>query len=940
MNNFQLAPFQPGVRPFSSVLNYFSTQVKRAPHATALVGLSAAFTYEQLDHQANQLANFLQKKGVSHGDLVGVQLERSPDAIIAFLAILKAGAAYVPIDPSYPQARRSYILSDSQAKVLLTEHASIGSVSNESADHGAADNTADETHHAVNTSVVLISEQRQAIAQCSPTAPNVSIGPDDIAYIIYTSGTTGNPKGVMVRHEGVVNHAVAMARTFEMTPADRTLQFSSISFDVVVEELYPTLISGAALVLRPEFIATSLSDFIQFTTEQAITVLNLPAAFWHELVAGLAQSTVNNATASPATTLTLSQSIRLVVAGSEKVSRAMYAQWYGMVGEYPRWLNAYGPTETTVSATIYDPVREGFDLSRELPIGRAIENVTTHIFDEHLAPVKPGDAGELFIGGPGLAQGYLNKPEKTAAAFIPHPHAANQRLYRTGDIVRQRPDGNLEFLGRADFQVKIRGFRIELGEIGNCLEKHPQVQQQIVVAWEDESQAEKQLVAYVVPQLSTPQTDPLPANSPNNRPENNKPENNKPENNKLNSETLKAFLSEQLPSYAVPSAFVFLDKLPITANGKVDRKALPAPSIEPLDYIAPTTEIEKTLTNMWSTVLSLKQVGVNDNFFELGGSSLKAIRLFSLVEQELGQKLPLTSLLQAPTPAKLARTLTAKDNHTALWDTLVPLQTNGTKPPLFFLHAVGPSILNYKNLLPYFDEDQVVYALQTKGLDEKQPLLERMEQMATEYIDEIKKVQPHGPYHLVGHSFGGLMAFEMAQQLHKRGEKVGLLGLFDSSTPALSYCQTPPGMYQIHVHVNNLLSAQGLGKKWAYITARAVPIFQKIISKLLIKLGVGEATVENPLPEIYRRIEEVDRAALRRYSPQVYPGKMTLFRAQEKDPKQFYDEYLGWQYLIEGELEIHDVPGHHMSLMFEPNVGDLATKLQTCLNQAYTENEG
>ena len=380
-----------------------------------------------------------------------------------------------------------------------------------------------------------------------------------------------------------------------------------------------------------------------------------------------------------------------------------------------------------------------------------------------------------------------------------------------------------------------------------------------------------------------------------------------------------------------------MDKLPTTANGKVDRKALPAPVFKQLDYVAPRTEAENALAEMWSTVLSVEKVSVNDNFFELGGSSLKAIRLFSLIEQEFDKKLPLTSLLQSPTPASLAATLTEEQDITNLWESLIPLQTKGSKPPLFFLHAVGPSILNYKNLLPYFDDDQVVYALQTKGLDEKQPLLERMEQMAAEYIGEIKKVQPEGPYHLVGHSFGGIMAFEMAQQLLANGEEVGLLGLFDSSTPALSYCQSPPAIYQLYIHAENVLTAEGFGKQWAYVANRAVPIMTKVMTKLLNKVGLAKETVEEPLPEIYRRIEEIDRAALRRYSPQVYAGKMTLFRAKEKDPKQFYDDNLGWRYLIEGGLEIHDVPGHHMSLMFEPHVGELAKTLQSCLNKAYAE---
>ena len=904
---------------FFSVLSYFSKQVQKSPGAIALVGLSETLTYQQLDCRANQLAHFLRHKGVVSGDLVAVQLRRSPDAIVAFLAVLKAGAAYVPIDPSYPEARRSYLLNDSRAKVLLTDDVSI------CGDRVAGDRV-------VGDRVVLIAAQRKAIASCDKTAPEVDISPDDIAYVLYTSGTTGNPKGVMVRHEGLVNHAVAMADAFEMTSADRMLQFSSISFDIIVEELYPTLISGAALVLRPTAIATSISDFIEFTAAQNITILDLPTAFWHELVGALCQITeaASGSASEACSKRSLSPSIRLVVVGGEKASRARYTQWYNTVGSYPRWVNTYGPTETTVSATLYDPVEEGFDMNSELPIGRAIKNVETYVFNGQMEPVELGEIGELFIGGPGLARGYLNNPEKTAAAFVSHPRKQNQRLYKTGDLVRQLPDGNLEFVGRADFQVKIRGFRIELEEIANCLEKHPQVQQQIVVVREDE-QSEKQIVAYVVPKVGAQTATKSKAIS-----------------KAIDKTALRAFVAEQLPSYAVPAAFVLLNKLPTNANGKVDRKALPAPRAERLNYAAPATEIEETLTNIWSIVLSLNQVGINDNFFELGGSSLKAIRLISLIEQQLGKKLPLTVLLQSPTPAKLAATLTAEDKHSTLWDSLVPLKTTdntattaaANKPPLFCLHAVGPSILNYKNLLPYFDDDQAVYALQTKGLDEKQPLLERMEQMASEYIEAIKKVQPHGPYYLVGHSFGGLMAFEMAQQLYERGEDVGLLGLFDSSTPALSYCQMPPIVYQLHIHLENLLSAKGLGKKWAYVVERATPTFRKTVDKLLSRLKLDSEKAEASLPEIYRRIEEVDRAALRRYSPQVYSGKMTLFRAEEKDPKQFYDEYLGWRYLAEGGLEIHDVPGHHLSLMFEPHVGKLAKTLQACLNRAYAEKSG
>ena len=899
---------------FHSVPRRFVAQVNRTPHAVALVSghqinespisessisKGQTLTYQQLNERANQLAHFLQRQNIGSGDLVAVQLSRSPNAIIAFLSILKLGAAYVPIDPTYPTDRRSYILKDSNAAALLTESNCLA------------------TGIEYEGICVQLDKAEEAIAQCSRSELAIDIAPEDLAYVIYTSGTTGKPKGVMIPHRGLANHAITMARAFELTTADRMLQFSSLSFDIIVEELYPTLISGGALVLRPDEISTSLTAFFEFIAAEKITILDLPTAFWHELVGDLARKSEAGENPLESSQSLLPPDLRLVIVGGEKASRAIYAQWVDLVGKFPRWLNTYGPTETTVTATLYDPVVENFDFSQELPIGRAIDNVTTYILNDALEPVKPGNQGELYIGGVGLANGYLNRSHKTAVSFIPNPFRASDskatsldaRLYRTGDIVRQLPDGNLAFVDRADFQVKIRGFRIELNGIANCLEKHPLVQQQIVVARKLGSGG-KRLVAYVVPTSS-----------------------------ELKAAELQDFLKETLPSYAIPSTFVFLDKLPTNTHGKVDRNALPEPKIAQENYTKPETALQKQLVGLWETVLSVKKVGIKDNFFELGGNSLKAVHLFSLVEAEFGQKVPLTALVKAPTPAHLASLIEQQEaaGDLSLWKTLVPLQPNGTKPPLFLLHAVGPSILTYQNLLPHLAEDQPVYALQAQGLDEKQPLLERMEQMATQYIQEIKTLQPQGPYHLVGHSFGGIMAFEMAQQLQRQGEQVGLLGVFDAPTPALCYCQTPPLTYQLYIHTSNLINASGLTQKWNYVARRAKPILQKLFNKGLAKTGFSTEAAEQPMPEIYRRIEEIDREALKRYAPQPYLGKMTLFRALEKDPRQFYDPHLGWRYLIEGELEIHDVPGHHMSLILEPQVAELGRKLQHCLDRAYAE---
>ncbi|MEM6448900.1 MAG: amino acid adenylation domain-containing protein [Cyanobacteria bacterium P01_D01_bin.105] len=913
---------------FRSVTELFVAQVNQAPDAIAVVGETERLTYAQFNQRVNQLANFLRQKGVGVGDLVGVQLQRSPDAIIAFLAVLQAGGAYVPIDPSYPQARRSYILRDSQAKVVLTDDAAVAQAV--TSDDSIARNMTSE--------IVLIPEQREAIAQCEATAPDVTIGPDDIAYVIYTSGTTGNPKGVMVRHEGLVNHAVAMARAFEMTPADRMLQFSSISFDIIVEELYPTLISGAALVLRPESIATSFTDFIQFTREQKITILDLPTAFWHELVGGLARSTQ----------LTLSECIRLVIVGGEKASRAIYAQWYSMVGDYPRWLNTYGPTETTVSATLYDPIRENFDLSRELPIGRAIENVETHVLNERLAPVDPGEPGELYIGGPGLARGYLNKPDKTAAAFVSHPSDTNQRLYKTGDIVRQLPDGNLDFVGRADFQVKIRGFRIELGEIQSCLEGYQAIEQNIVIARED-TPGDKQLVAYVVlkdkPLQDIPRTD----------------------DNASNTAEIKAFLQAHLPAYMVPSAIVVLPELPKNTNGKIDRKALPAPTQQDAHrhLVLPRTSLEKQMVAIWQSTLETDAVGITDNFFELGGNSLKVMRLFNQLESLFEQRLPLVEIFATPTIEKMAERLSKMTLtkvgalHANANSSLVPLRMgrevnkNSThqqsnhqhKAPLFLVHDVEGDTSLYLNIarqLEVADSDteaiRAIYAIGPKRLSEHDdaPLAHvRVSEFAQHCVEQIRRVQPAGPYLVGGLCAGGVIAFEVANQLERTGESVKLV-LMDAPAPnakpkegliANQRMERLSGVLASRSNVVKMV-AQVWQKGLNTLSYEIANAYEEISSRVCIQAFQWLRDRDRPIPRsLQKRLS--DRALiLHAYDAYQLQGKsfagdVLLIRATQGDGtkadaayvSEYEDALFGWRDYVQQDIIVRDVPGGHSTML-------------------------
>jgi amino acid adenylation domain-containing protein len=882
---------------FRAVPERFAAQALRSPDAIALVSETETLTYSQLNQRTNQLARYLKQHKIGAGDRVAVHLRRSPATVIAFLAVLKSGAAYVPIDPDYPDARRNYILQDASVALLLSESSLVNQLSPAEASLSAC---------------LCLDTDWDAIARFSDDNLPLAIQPNDIAYLIYTSGSTGKPKGVLIDHLAMLNHNLAMADIFELSPADRTLQFASLGFDVAIEEIYPTLISGASLILFDQAAMDCVQSFFHFVAAHRITVLNLPAAFWQMLV-----------TAAHDLHQNWPDTLRLMVVGSEKVARKSYMQWLEQVTPDVRWLNAYGLTESAVSATVFDPWQSDYQpLTEEVPIGKPIANMQAYVLSElsggELQPVPVGEVGELYLGGLGIAQGYLNMPERTAQRFIASPFEPQKRLFKTGDLVRQRPDGNLEFVGRIDLQVKLRGYRIELSEIEACIESHPLVTQQIVVA--REMAGEKQLIAYVVPQASASAQSVLPGAAV--------------ESAKL-AEALTAYTRDRLPNYMVPTAFVCLKALPTTVNGKIDHQALPMPIKHSTAADTLKTLTEKKLARLWKLVLALDSVEADDNFFELGGNSLKAVHLCSLITEEFDQKLPITALLHAPTIQQLATTLDQSDSE-VLWESLcnslVPLRPNGTTPPLFFMHAVGPSILSYNNLLPYLDPQQRVYALQSKGLVEQEPIVNSVEQMASSYIQDIQKIQPHGPYYLAGHSFGGIMAFEMAQQLQRQGETVGLLGLFDSEIPALSYLQTPPLVYQLYIHVLNFYSAQSWAEKWQYLAERVRPLWRRRVKS-------GSIAVD-PQLELYRRIEKTDREALKRYSPQVYGGKMTLFRVQQKDPKYFYDPYLGWQNLIEGKLEIHTVPGNHISIMHAPHVKTLAVTLQQCLNRAYREWNG
>jgi amino acid adenylation domain-containing protein len=568
----------------------FEAQAARTPEATALVHEAQTLSYAELNRRANQVAHRLIGLGVKPDDRVAICTERSVEMVVGLLGILKAGGGYVPLDPTYPQDRLTYMLEDSAPVALLTQS-------------GLADAVSRWLPEDSRLPVVVLDGVAAELASQpthDPDAQALGLGPDHLAYVIYTSGSTGKPKGVMNQHGGLCNLAIAQRDLFGVNPDSRVLQFASFSFDASISEVVMTLCGGAALYL------TSRNDI-------------MPG---EALLATLDRHGVTHVTLPPSALQLCEPSeapagLTLIVAG-EALPPVLAQRWMGQ----QRLFNAYGPSETTVCASAY--LCAG-DFAGSVPIGRPIANAQIYILDERLQPVPVGVAGELYIGGAGVARGYLNRPELTAERFIKDPFSTqpDARMYKTGDLGRWLPDGKIEYLGRNDFQVKIRGFRIELGEIEAKLSACAGVREAVVLARED-VEGDKRLVAYVVPQSGVT----------------------------LSASELRDALSRELAEYMVPSAFVTLEALPLTPNGKLDRKALPAPdqsSVASRAYEAPVGEVEQTIAEIWQELLGLERVGRHDHFFELGGHSLLAVRLTARVQEAFDVDVSLKSVFEEPT---------------------------------------------------------------------------------------------------------------------------------------------------------------------------------------------------------------------------------------------------------------------------------------------------
>ena len=866
----------------------FETQVERTPDAIAVVFQDDHLTYRELNRRANQLAHYLSTLGVGPEVPVGIRLEPSLEEVVGLLGILKAGGVYIPLDPAYPKERTAFMIADAQMPVLLSQ---------ERLTEGLPQNA---------TAIVNLDSEWKNIATESEENPVGSAVLENLAYVIYTSGSSGQPKGVLVSRRSITNHCLDIARYYELDSSDRVLQFASLSFDLSLEQILPTLMVGATLIVQGAEICPT-AQFHQIVAKHELTVLNLPTAYWQELAREWEDRSA----------LVRNNRPRVVIVGGEVMSPEALGHWQKTPLHTVRLINAYGPTEATITATTFEisPPFYANTTLRRVPIGRPLANREIYILDRYGNPVPVGVVGELHLGGSGLARGYLNCTELTAEKFIPNRFSGETggRLYKSGDLARYQANGNIEFLGRVDQQVKIRGFRIELGEIEAVLAGHPAVREAAVVAQEDLS-AERRLVAYVVTE----------------------------EERVVTTADLRMFLKEKMPEYMVPADFVTVETLPLMQNGKVDRRALPIPdrSRPALEkaFVAPRNALERQLTQLWEEVLGIQPIGIRDNFFELGGHSLAAVRLFSLIEKRLDKKLPLASVFQGATIEQLANILRDRAKPTSQSSSLVAIQPGGDKLPLFLMHPAGGHVFPYVHLAHCLGVDRPCYGLQARGLEEGQEPHTRIEDMATYYIEALQALQPEGPYCLGGWSAGGVVAFEMAQQLHAQGHRIALLALLDARIPTLEEDFADEDFEATLLADFIRYFSLSFDPRESLVLLPKDELLARVLEQAkragLVPLDI-EASQAHPFIELCK----ADFRATRNYVLRPYPGRITLFKASQELSGISSDPTLGWSKWAARGVEVYVVPGNHASMIYKPHVEVLAEKLNACLNQAHAAVE-
>lgn len=852
--------------PIRCINELFEDQAELTPNAVAVELGDRHLTYAALNKESNELANRLIRGGVIPGSPVALLIDRSPEMVGAFLGILKAGGVCVPLDISGPNERLEFVIRDAGIRFLVTSQALGREIPSE-------------------VVRVLYRDSATGDAFAEPaTNPGLYTGSASAAYVIYTSGSTGTPKGVIGSHASLLNGLSWMweAYPFEQSDVCCHATIFQSTIDSVWETFLP-LLKGVRLSIIPDAIIRDPPRLIAALNGKRVTRIALVPS----LLRLLLESCDDLESRLPA--------LRLWMVSGEPLRRDL-AEDFLRVLPGSKLLNLYGLSEAP-DVTYFDVVSASGP-GDSVPIGQRVTNVSVYLLDPDKNPVPEGEPGELHVGGPALAVGYLGRPALTAERFIPDHigDAPGGRLYNTGDLAHYSADGNLEFLGRLDSQVKIHGLRVEIGEIEAALAQHPVVKHGVVVA-RGGNPGKVTLAAYILPE----------------------------EEHQPTGLELRSYLKEKIPYYMIPSEFINVGRIPLTRSGKVDRQALVRvrPSNEPRQIISPRDVLELQLVGIWEDVLKTGPVSVTDNFFDLGGDSLSAISLVCKMEEQIGELLPLSVLMEASSIAGLSKLLAEKTGPLP-YRPLATIRKAGPRPPLFLVHGIGGEVLELHNLARHLGPDQPFYALQaplgTQSVEENKSI----EEVATEYLEAIREVQPDGPYFLGGYSWGGIVAFEIAQQLSAQNQGVGLLALLD--TEFVNSGTTS--------HILDELGEMLTDKEHLLLNRDLVSAidpegrFRDELERLALALSAENITEE--LGKIYmhsyaRGFIARTKAACR-YHPKTFAGKVTLFRAEDSQLQY------GWGHLTTMPLEVYETPGDHWGLLREPHVKTLASMLRRCID--------
>jgi amino acid adenylation domain-containing protein len=877
----------------ASIVARFENRVKRYPQSIALRSEDQQLTYDQLNRAANRVAHAILAERGEGSEPVPFILEHGQAGIIAMLGIMKAGKAYVPVDPYYPPAWIASILDDIQAGLVLSNNRNLA----------LAMNASDGAHPVQVLNLDLLE------ANLPGGNPGLTLAPSDMAYILYTSGSTGKPKGAIHSHQDVMHNMIAQTNDLRLAASDRFALFISFGFEASRFSIYGALHNGGVLSLY-DIRSRGLADLPDWIARERITVLlSTPSTFRHM------SSLVAETRRFP--------EMRVIVLGGEPVTSQDVAHFRR---HYPRHcvlVNTLGMTETGIIA------RQVIDAHGEIgghsvPAGYPIGDKRIELVDEAGKAVGDGEIGEILVKSRYLSPGYWRQAALNEEKYSLDPQDEGVRTFRTGDLGRLREDGSLEHLGRKDSQIKIRGFRVDVAEVEAVIHQHGGIKNAAVIAREvRHTLEEKQLVAYVEAGMKSPPT----------------------------RKELREYLSSQLPEYMVPSLIVYLDSLPLTSTGKVNKRELPSPEevgqAQEHVYVAPRDNIEKQLVAIWERILKMRHIGVQDDYFELGGNSLLAAQLFTQIEKTFGKKMPLATLFQAPTIEQQADILRQED-WVPNWSSLVALRTNGTRPPLFFAAPVGGNVLSYRDLVVRLPQDQPCYGLQALGLDGTQTVQRSVSEISAHYIKEILTVQPDGPYYLLGSSFGGLVAYEMAQQLHDMGKSLALVVLFDAYGP--NYPHRKPGTSRlrrkfykywrrIDTHLSNLMYTDLQGKL-IYIRVKG----RKLVNRISRRIVLSMNRIRNPMPPELKRVRSAHMGAAKRKKRYMretrrFSGRLVLFRATNQPLGIYPDPKLGWGAVVGDDIEVYEIPGHHTSIIYEPRVHLLAEKLNPIIDEIQVAQE-